>query len=246
MNEKITQYLVFVATVSVICVNYLAATGVVNNKTTGELSQKFTTEITPSGYAFAIWSLIYFGLFVFSIYQNLPSQKDNKLLRKLRTVYILNCIANSAWIFAWHYELIPLSLIIMLVILGTLIYINLKVIETDTIVETITTKIPFNIYFGWITVATILNASITLVYFGVKMTSTSTSIIGAILILIATTIGILLRFKISSAFYPITIAWGITAIAVKQSGDTIVVVTAAIGVILLLIAALSGFIKQDK
>jgi hypothetical protein len=112
--------------------------------------------------------------------------------------------------------------------------------------ETLITKVPFNIYFGWITVATILNASITLVYFGVNFSPTTTSIVGAILILVATTLGILLRFKISSVIYPITIAWGLTAIAVKQSGDTIVVATTAVGVIALLISALAGFIKQDE
>lgn len=245
MNEKIRQLLVIVATAGVIFVNYLAASGFVNNKTTGELSDKFSTEITPAGYAFAIWSLIYLGLIAFSVYQALPSNTENSLFKKIRTVYILNCLANCGWIYAWHYEIVPLSLLIIFVILGTLIFINIAVMKADTTAEIITTKVPFNIYFGWITVATILNASITLVYFGVSLPTATTSIVGAVLILIATTLGILLRFKIKAAFYPITIAWGITAIAVKQSGDTIVVVASAIGVILLLIVALAGFIKKD-
>ncbi len=245
MNEKLRQILVIIATTGVIFVNYLAATGVVNNKTTGELSDTFPTEITPAGYAFAIWSLIYLGLIAFSIYQAFPSQTENKLFRKIRPVYILNCLANSAWIYAWHYELIPLSLLIMLVILGTLIFINVALVDMDTVAETLVAKIPFNVYFGWITVATILNVSITLVYFGVQFSANVISITGAILIAIATILGILLRFKISSVFYPITIAWGLTAIAVKQSGDTIVVVACAIGVISLLISALAGFINKD-
>jgi hypothetical protein len=245
MNEKIRQVLVIVATAGVIFVNFLAASGFVNNKTTGELSDKFSTDITPAGYAFAIWSLIYLGLIAFSIYQALPSQTENNLFKQIRTIYILNCLANCGWIYAWHYELVPLSLLIMLVLLGTLIFINVVLIKANSTADILTAKVPFNIYFGWITVATILNASITLVYFGVQCSEIATSIIGAILILIATTLGVLLRFKISSAFYPITIAWGLTAIAVKQSGDTIIVVSTAIGVILLLITALAGFIKKD-
>jgi energy-converting hydrogenase Eha subunit A len=245
MSEKIRQFLVPIATAGVIFVNYLAATGVVNNKTTGELSDKYATQINPAGYAFSIWSLIYLGLIIFSIYQALPSQTENKLFRKIRPVYIINCIANAAWIYAWHYEIIPLSILIMLVILGTLIFINLALVDMDTISETLIAKVPFNIYFGWITVATILNASITLVFFGVQFSETITSVIGAILILIALVLGVLVRFKISSVFYPLTIAWGITAIAVKQSGDTIIVVTSAIAVIGLLIASLAGFINKD-
>lgn len=245
MNEKFRQFLVVVATLGVIFVNYLAATGVVNNRTTGELSDKYSTEITAAGYAFSIWSLIYVGLIAFSIYQALPSNTNNKLFKKIRTFYILNCVANASWIYTWHYEIVPLSLLIMLILLGTLIFINLAVMEADSTAEIITTKIPFNIYFGWITVATILNASITLVYFGLEFPEMATSIIGAVLIFIATALGVILRFKISANFYPLTIAWGITAIAVKQSGDTIIVVASAIGVILLLLAALSGFINKD-
>ncbi len=246
MNEKIRQILVIVATAGVIFVNYLAATGVVNNKTTGELSDKYTTGITPAGYAFSIWSLIYLGLIAFTIYQALPSNTDNKFFKKIRTAYILNCVANSAWIYAWHYELVPVSLLIMLVLLGTLIFINTVLIDTETTAELITTRIPFNIYFGWITVATILNFAITFVYFNVQVSATVGSIIGAVLIFAATAIGVILRFKISSVFYPLTIAWGLTAIAVKQSGDTFVVVAAAIGVIALLISALAGLILTEN
>lgn len=246
MNEKVRQILVIVATAGVICVNYLAATGVVNGKTTGELSDKYMTQITPAGYAFgAIWSLIYLGLIAFSIYQALPANEDNRIFKRIRTIYIVNCLANCAWIYAWHYELIPLSILIMLVMLGTLAFINVVLIRADSTAEIVTAKVPFNIYFGWITVATILNATITLVYFGIQFPENTASILGAILILVATAIGVFLRFKISSFFYPIAIAWGLTGIAVKQSGDTIVVVASAIGVISLLIAALAGFVKDD-
>lgn len=246
MSEKIRQILVIIATAGLIFINYLAAVGVINNLTPGEISDKYVTDITPAGYAFAIWSLIYFGLILFSIYQALPSNRNNLLFKKIRTVYILSCLANCAWIFAWHYELVPLSLLIMFILLGTLIFINLVLMRADSTAEIITTKVPFNIYFGWITVAAILNATITLVYFGVQFPETSASIVGAILILVAAALGILLRFKISSAFYPLAIAWGITAIVVKQSGDTIVVTASAIGVILLLIAALAGFVMQEN
>ncbi len=246
MNERLKQMLVIAATVLVIIANSLATAGFINDKTPGELSDKYITQITPAGYAFGvIWSLIYLGLIVFSIYQALAANEDNRFFKRIRTVYIVNCLANCAWIFAWHYELIPLSIIIMMVLLTTLVFINVVLIRADATAELLTTKVPFNLYFGWITVATILNASITLVYFGVQMSAAIGSIIGAILILIATALGVLLRFELSAFFYPIAIAWGLTAIAVKQSGDTIVVVASAIGVISLLIAALAGFVKDD-
>lgn len=245
MNDRFRQILVIIATIGVIFVNFLAAAGYINNKTPGEISDKYVTHITPAGYAFSIWSLIYIGLLAFSIYQALPANEDNRFFKRVRTIYIVNCVANCAWIYAWHYELVALSILIMFVLLGTLAFINVVLIRADSTAEIITTKFPFNLYFGWVTVATILNASITLVYLGVQFPPTPSSIIGAILIFTAAAIGILLRFKISSFFYPIAIAWGLTAIAVKQSGDTIIVVAAAIGVISLLISAFAGFIKDN-
>jgi translocator protein len=246
MNEKIRQILVILSTLGVILVNFLAATGRVNDKTTGELSDKYFTEITPAGYAFSIWSLIYLGLIAFSVYQALPAQTANKIFEKIRTVYVINALANCGWILAWHYELVPLSLLIMLVLLGTLIYINHVVLDAETTAEIITTKIPFNIYFGWITLATILNAAITLVYFNTEVSPFYASVAGAVLIAVAAILGCLLRFKLKTFFYPLTLAWGITAIAVKQSGDTIIVVTSAVAVVALLIAAFGGFIKPDE
>lgn len=245
MSEKIKQIVVMIATSGVVFVNYLAADGIINNKTTGELAEKYATDITPAGYAFSIWGLIYLGLIAFSIYQALPTQTDNYLFKKIRSVYVVNCIANCAWIYAWHYESISLSGLIMLILLGTLVYINIVLVKAESAAEIITTKVPFNIYFGWITVATILNVTIMLVYLGIQFPDHITSIVGAILIFIVTGLGIILRFKISSAFYPATLAWGLTAIAVEQSQNTIILIATAIGVIVLLIAALAEFARDE-
>jgi hypothetical protein len=246
MNEKLRQILVPIATIGVIFVNYLAATGKINNVTPEVISDKYATIITPAGYAFAIWSLIYLGMIAFSIYQLLPSQANNPRFRQIRTVYILNCVANCAWIYLWHHDIIIGALGVMFLLLATLVFINVKLQNTETIVETWLAKIPFSIYFGWVTVATILNFSIALVYLGVRMTDFPSQILGAILIVVAVILGILMRFKLNLIAYPLTIAWALTAIAVKHGGETIIVVTCAISVIILLLTALSAFLNAKN
>lgn len=246
MNEKIRQILVPIATIGVIFVNYLAGTGKINNVTPEVISDKYATIITPAGYAFAIWSLIYLGMIAFSIYQLLPSQFDNPRFRRIRTVYILNCVANCAWIYLWHHEIIIGALGVMFLLLATLAYINLQLKNVETLTETWLAKIPFSIYFGWVTVATILNFSIALVYLGVRTTDLPAQIMGAGLIVIAVILGILMRFKLGLVAYPITVAWALTAIAVKHGGETIIVVTSAIAVIILLLTALSAFLNAKN
>jgi hypothetical protein len=236
-NQRNKQILVIVATLGVIFVNYLAGSGFINQKTPADISDKYPTLVTPSGYAFAIWSLIYFGLVAFSIYQALP--KNAVRYSNIRTVYILNCAANCMWLYFWHYEQILASLAAIFVMLGTLIFINVKLLKTESMTEYWLARVPFNIYFGWITVATILNFSVALIYLDIKTSDLLASILASILIIAATLLGIIIRFKLVNVAYPLTIAWALTAIAIKQSGQTMIVVCAAFCVIALLVSALS-------
>ena len=104
--------------------------------------------------------------------------------------------------------------------LVTIGIINVKLRETETNGEFWLAKVPFGIYFGWVTAATILNATIALVYLGVRLPDSTSNLIGAGLILIAAALGAFVRWKLKNYFYPLAIAWAITAIAVKQSGHT--------------------------
>jgi hypothetical protein len=232
-SDRLKQFLVIIVTAGVIAFNWLAASGYLGGIDTGAVSDKYPTRITPAGYAFAIWSLIYLGLIAFSIYQALPSNATR--FRSVRTVYILNCAANCAWLYFWHQEMMLICTAIIFLMLGTLAFINVNLQRTDSLEEFWLAKFPFGLYFGWITVATILNASIALVSLAV--------ILSAVLILVATFLGMIIRFKLLNVFYPLAIAWALTAIAVKQSGQTLIVASAAVGVIVLLIAALSFLVN---
>jgi len=125
-SDTMRQVLVVVAYVSTIVVNSMATLLPINNKTTGELSDNFEIFITPAGYVFSIWSIIYLGLMAYSIYQAQPAQKTNPRLRAIGWLFIFSCFANMAWIFVWHYEMVPASLAVMLVILVPLVTIYIR------------------------------------------------------------------------------------------------------------------------
>ena len=237
MTDKIQQILVIAATLGMIFFNYLAATGTLGGIAPNVISDKYPTRITPAGYAFAIWSLIYFGCLVFSIYQALPKNTDR--FRPFRRVYILSCAANCAWLYFWHQEAILVSLGVIFILLGTLAVINVKLKTTESNADFWLVKFPFGLYFGWVTAATILNATIALVYLNVRLPDSIVSFVGAGLLLTAAALGVIIRLKLKNYFYPLAIAWALTAIAVKQSGQTLIVVSAAVGVIACLVAAVS-------
>ncbi len=241
--ERLKKFLVVIATIGVIAVNWLAAKGLINGVTPEVISDKYPTLITPAGYAFAIWSLIYLGLIVFSIYQILPSQTSNPRFRQLRSIYILNCAANCFWIYLWHYDLILAALAVMFVILGTLVFINYVLQSAETTGEYWLVRIPFAVYFGWITAATILNFTIALVYLGVKPSDSTTLILASSLLIFAAFLSVLVSLKMKIFAYALTIAWALTAIAVKQTGATMIITVCAVGVIASLIAAIIPILR---
>jgi hypothetical protein len=240
-SERIKQILVIVATVGLIYFNYLAATGALGGIETGAISDKYPTRVTPAGYAFSIWSLIYFGTIAFSIYQSLP--KNAERFRSIRTAYILSCAANCAWLYFWHQEAILAATVLIFLLLGTLAFINIRLKTTETTGEFWLAKFPFSIYFGWVTAAAIINATIALLYLNVQVSDANAVRISAALVLTATALGIIIRFKLNNIFYPLAIAWALTAIAVKQSGQTLIVASAAVSVNILIIVALTFLIK---
>ena len=239
-------FVIFTNQPVVILINYFAGIGYINNITPEVISEKYPTFITPAGYAFAIWGLIYLSLIAFSIYQALPSQTDNPRFKNIRTLYIANCAANCFWIYLWHYDSILAALAVMFVLLGTLVLINVNLRKSESMAEIWLARIPFSLYFGWVTVATILNVSIALVFLGVNISEANSIILSSILIVVATVLGILIRFKLAIFAYPLAIAWALTAIAVKQSGKTAIVVCAAFGVIALLVSALTAFLNLNN
>ena len=242
--DRLKGILVIVATVGVIAFNYLAAMGYIGGVTPGFVSDKYPSLITPAGYAFSIWSLIYLGLIAFSIYQALPANAER--FRHLRSVYILSCAANCGWIYFWHHEAILVCVAVIFLMLGTLAVINSHLRQTSTQGEFWLVKFPFGLYFGWVTAASILNATIALIYLNVQIADSVAVFLGAALLLTATALGVIIRFRLNNPFYPLAIAWALTAIAVEQSGQTLIVASAAVGVIALLIAAISYVISLNN
>lgn len=236
-TDRFRSILVVAAVIGTVIFNSLAAAGRIGGVTPDQISDKYTTLITPAGYAFAIWSLIYFGIAAFSVYQLLPSTLAK--YRSLRQLFIITCVLNCGWILFWHNDQILICFIIILLLLLVLFVINYKLIVTENIREYWLVKAPFSIYFGWVTAATLVNFAVLLSYLNVEMSASASTWVAVGLITIAMIFGVIVRFKLTNHLYPLAIAWALTAIGVKQSGQTLVVAAAAIGTVVCLVATLS-------
>ena len=229
MRDIFRQSLVVVGTLAVIVVNALASALPLNDQTTGQISDQFEVYFVPEGYVFAIWGLIYLGLIVYSIYQALPGQRENPRLRRIGYLYALSCAANIAWIFLWHWEQFEFTLIAMVALLLLLIGIYLQLgtgRKRVSGVETWLVRVPFSIYLGWITVATIANATSLLEHLGWDGWVISTVAWAVIMLVVAMVVASLVSITRGDVAYVAVIVWAFAGIAVKHSDTQAVAITA--------------------
>lgn len=242
--RDISRQVVVVATVlATIVINVLADALPINGLNTAAISNSFHIYFVPAGYVFSIWGLIYIGLIAYAAFQALPSQRENPRLRATGWWISLGGLANMAWIFFWHYELFPLTLVAMLVLLGTLLITYLGLRTGDAVpssAETWTVRIPFSIYLGWITVATIANASDLLWSlhwngFGIAPEAW-VLILLAVVFVIASWMNLARR----DVAYALVIVWALAGIVVQQSGAALVAYGSAVTAVLVLLTLILG------
>ena len=222
-----------------ILVNSLASTALLNGKSTGSISDKYVTLITPAGYVFSIWSVIYVLLFAFVALQAMSSQKDKPFQKQVGALFLLSCIFNIAWIFLWQYEYITLSVPLMFALLASLIAIYLRVNVGKAKVpmrEKLAVHLPFSVYLGWITIASIADVAAALVSvswdgFGISYETWS-----ILVIVVAMIIALLVTFTRRDVGYDLVIIWALVGIAVKQSTNQNIVTTTEISAIIVAIA----------
>lgn len=206
-------------------INILASTLPLNGQDTGEISDRFKVFFVPAGYVFAIWGVVYLGWIAFTIYQFLPAQKNNPRLQKLGYWFALSGVFNAFWLFCWHYNQFDLSVLVMLALLGTLIVSYLKLDVGRTAISTAerwSVDIPFSVYLGWVSVATIANFTSWLYYAGWNGLGIAPEAWAVIMLVVASVLGILMAFTRRDAAYLFVFVWSFIGIAVKQAGVPLV------------------------
>lgn len=227
MKDIFRQISVIITIVATLVVNGLANVLPINGQNTGEISDRFHVYFVPAGYVFSIWGLIYVGLIAYAIYQALPTQRMNPRLRSTGWWISLGGLANIAWIFLWHYNHFTMTLVAMLILLGTLIitYLNLGIGRSKTsATETWMARVPFSIYLGWITVATVANITDVLDFIKWNRFGIEPEIWMSIVLLAVLVISALMNFIRRDIAYTLVILWALAGISIKQAGIPAVVI----------------------
>jgi hypothetical protein len=237
-----------VSVIIALAVNILASALPLNGQNTGEISDRFQVYFVPAGYVFSIWGIIYIGWIAFTIFQFRADQKESPRLRRLGYLFALSGLFNAGWLITWHYNYFGLGVLVMLTLLGLLIASYLKLNVNRAAVsraERWSVDIPFSVYLGWITVATVANVTDWLYLvqwngFGIPATTWA-----VIMIAVASLVGFLMMLARRDAAYLFVLVWSFAGIAVKQVSAPDVVMAAWVGAALMSVLAIYSLIRRD-
>ncbi|MFA0814951.1 MAG: tryptophan-rich sensory protein [Anaerofustis sp.] len=245
-NSRITllRIMNLVFFLGMITVNALANILPINGLNTGEISDFYPNLFTPAALTFSIWGVIYLLLALFILYQFglMGGKESTPLIGEIGVWFSVSCAANMLWILSWHHLKIGLSLIWMLLLLVSLIVIAGKVNGVSEAKKGFFLKLPFFVYFGWITVATIANVTAFLVDAGWSGFGLSEADWTVVILAVGTVIACSAVFRFKSAAYGFVVIWAYAGIIAKHLSPNgfhgafpFVIAAAAICIVIILI-----------
>jgi hypothetical protein len=242
-SSSYLKYVNIVAFILTVIINSIAgSTTLIGGQDTAVISDKNPTLITPAGYVFSIWGIIYFLLGVFVIYQALPRERNSTYHKKIGWLFVLSSLINIAWIFVWQYESLILSVVLIFALLLSLIaiYLRLDIGRSKVKVgERLAVHLPFSVYLGWITIASIADVAVTLTAYNWDGFGISPETWAILVVAVALVITLLMLGIRKDIAYALVIIWALVGIGVNHSSNPNVVLLTEVSSIIVAVAVLT-------
>jgi hypothetical protein len=212
------QVLVALTYLAMITMNFLANSLPLNGRRTGDISDAYPSLFTPAGLTFSIWGVIYLLLGAYVLYQlglfrdSPDTAADTALLNRVGVLFAVSSLANTAWVFAWHYDNIPLSAVLIVVILVCLALIVVTLRSANlTGRRRWFVGVPFSVYFGW------TNITVLLVSWKWDGFGFADSTWAVIMVLVAMMIGTATMLRNRDVAYGLVLIWAFVGILIRQT-----------------------------
>jgi hypothetical protein len=249
-SDRLRQVLVLAGFLFAIVLNGAANALPINGQTTAEISDRFRVFVVPAGYVFAIWGLIYLGQLGFVIQTLRPSRSADPLLRRIGLLPAFVAALNGIWILLWHYEVFVLTVPVMVALLATLIVLyrvagferSARPWSGLSASDRWLVQVPFSLYLGWITVATIANVAAVGNWAGIGTLGLAPELVAAAVLLVGMLIAAWVMLRTSDVTYGAVIIWAYVGIVLKEAnaayvpwaaGATVAVMAVLIGAALM-------------
>lgn len=230
------RWLVALAVGGAIGLNYYANVHPFNGQTMGEMSTRYPTPLTPAGYAFSIWGLIFLGLLIYAVWQLLPAQRRLALPDAVARPLALAAAGTGAWVVLFAYEQIGLSVLAMLVILGSLIIAYgqaRELVRAGAAPHWV--SIPLALFLGWISVATVVNLTLGLQQLTGPVGPEAEELLAYVLLVGVVGLGLTLSSAFQERTFPLVLAWALVGIWLAQLRENPALGWAALGAAVLVL-----------
>jgi len=219
VSGRVWRWLAAASIVGNIALNYVSQAYPFNGQTNGQVSYKYPTLLTPAGYAFSIWGLIFLSLLVYAVWQLLPNQRRNPLPDAIARPLTLANLLTGLWLVLFAYERLALSALVMLGILLSLILVYGRARELVLANESPTlSSLPFALYLGWISVASVINFTLALWGWGWHGEENVRVLLTALLLIVVVIIGLLIAREFREVAFPLVVAWALVGVWVARQG----------------------------
>lgn len=192
---------------------------------TGAISDANVSPITPAGYAFAIWGLIYAACLGLAVYQLLPSQRGREVHRRTGWWLVAAFACSTVWVPIFGTRTIWLSQIVIVALVVCLAVTARRLGEAGAATggaERALLRLPVTIYLGWATLATAAGFGLTFRSLGMPAGGRFVTAVSVMVLLLATAVSVVIvsRFNAAAGF-AFTACWALIAVAVATYVDTV-------------------------
>ena len=245
-RDTLRQIITVIAVVATIVVNALANVLPFNGQGTGAISDRFAIYFVPAGMSSRSGASSTWADRLCRLPGAARATRESPA-GSIGGLFTLSSVANIAWIFLWHYEVFAATLPVMLVLLGSLIAIYLRLGTGRTPVsraETWTVRVPFSVYLGWITVATVANATQPLYFLGWNGGAIGPEVWTVIMLAVAVVLAWLMAITRRDVAYLLVLVWAFIGIATKHAGTPTVSSAAWIATVLVAAAVVWSIVAK--
>ena len=192
------------------------------------------TPIAPGTGAFSIWSVIYFGLLAYAVWQFLPAQRTAERHRRVGYPVAASLLLNAAWILSIQFDVLWLSIPIIAVLLGVLVVAFLTLLRwrPANALDALVTDGTVGLYLGWVSIATAANVTAGLVAAGFDGWGMGADAWAVIVLAVAGLVGVAIAVRGGGRIAPtLSLCWGLTWVAIARLDGNLLSTPAAIAAI---------------
>lgn len=181
------------------------------------LSDTYSTVVTPAGYAFAIWGVIFTLCLAWAVYQALPSQRGRSVHRRAGWPLAVAFAGNAAWQLVFPQDgtslLVAQGLILVVVAASALALGRLQDPEPHGLARVLPAAAAA-LLLGWVTIATVVEVALTGVYLGLPAEGGLARGAGVVALFAAAAIvlDVTLRLRTSAGPFALAAAWGVLGV----------------------------------